>query len=32
METASDQASRNSGTYFEVMRRNLADLLKAFGA
>jgi zinc transport system substrate-binding protein len=31
METASEQASRDSGTYLSVMRRNGADLRQAFG-
>ncbi|MCP9841941.1 zinc ABC transporter substrate-binding protein [Synechococcus sp. J7-Johnson] len=31
METASEQASRDPGTYFSVMRRNVADLRQAFG-
>lgn len=31
METASEQASRDPGTYLSVMRRNVADLRQAFG-
>lgn len=31
LETASDQASRDPATYVGVMRRNVADLIKAFG-
>jgi len=31
METASEQASRDPGTYISVMRRNVADLRQAFG-
>lgn len=31
LETASDQASRDPATYVSVMRRNVADLIKAFG-
>jgi len=31
LETGSEEASRDPGTYFTVMRRNGADLLSAFG-
>ncbi|MCP9801857.1 metal ABC transporter substrate-binding protein [Synechococcus sp. RedBA-s] len=31
METASEEASRDPGTYLSVMRRNVADLRQAFG-
>ena len=31
METASEQASRDPGTYLSVMRRNVADLRQTFG-
>lgn len=30
METGTDEASRNPGTYAEVMRRNVTDLVSAF--
>jgi zinc transport system substrate-binding protein len=31
LETGSDQSAREPDTYFVVMRRNVADLIKAFG-
>lgn len=31
LETASEQASRDPATYFQVMRRNVANLRQAFG-
>ena len=31
LETASEQASRDPGTYLTLMRRNAADLRQAFG-
>ncbi|WP_254217215.1 metal ABC transporter solute-binding protein, Zn/Mn family [Synechococcus sp. CCY 9618] len=31
METGSAQAAEDPGTYFRIMRRNVADLLQAFG-
>lgn len=31
LETGSEQASRDPGTYLAVMRRNVADLIRAFG-